>query len=1233
MFRFTFFIFYLFMSLNIYANYNWPRYPTDSEIEKAVSDYLNKENRKTNRVGYDYHIVKYHDKELAKSQTTEWGMHSRALLVIEEVYEEFGRRFSRLNTYTLTHGRFETSWNVYTDDARFQFSQTTIFDNNSPYYLKSYTSLNELHRDILNYINSKDHLELGFANRSQSQSSSTPTDNQTTDNTDDFSISDDDDDDIPWTLVVGGLTAAGVAAIVSRLRKKRKQKNQKKENKDDKDKDKEEDAHYVLQINQEEFKLDIGQQQTLDIQVWKITEKGKTAADASINLRNPHNQLKITAQTTSSSMKASLLLEELPPELVFQLTVSATADGKTYEKNIGIQCGGQYRVVATTEPHNKRVLRPDAFQIIKVYPKVINKDGKEVPELTEQLVFHPRSEWMDLSEPFWEQDRLAIFVGAANPYPGYSGSAMPSEMVLSMYLDKETSNVQAQALNLSIQLIECELHLSIRDYSFSTAKEKQEVEFDVHVTNAIDDKPWNFSARYLRAKSSTSPLSEINITHISESHVKVKLTGPLELPEGNDRYIEKDLHIYAAQGEEKPLEDKLQIFVFRSGLVIQHGLDRNGELSFVADGPYERNVDFSLTVTDSQTGEVKATTQGLDQLTFELHNAIPEMQNLASVLKPKFTFVKVYGVNSPLGRYLFSTEEEIPGFGNHHMLEYIVRAPIPEGENPEAFEQVIQLKVITYGIGENNPEWVEACRQVELILENHVPRNSNAYGRLWDLYENRKYILGAEGLIEMRNQIWGIAQNLILAEGAKGYESMERWANAITITLEWTEWAGDIAFKALMAFKAPHLSMPVGIGKSVFMDALKFYLYESDKPISVFFQRQLSGVWDLLIGATKGRIISVKTIQDVLGVNKAVAYGAYIAMNFAYNLLVNKMTVWDAAKATIRQVSEEMLINFLVGKLKEEAMGHNRKVVEVHEALEEVVKEIEGEVEGQESLNQKKLLQIMRDEQLTRTIKDHGPPWLKKIYNDSKQKIYDRHDSMLKSEVARKYHIKESDLYVDDFRTPGSDPNNVNTDRDYRLMRKMKASDGTVYGIEISTSNWKSMSESIFSTITKKPAGSITDYEWANAHKQTPTDRFHAEASVDFSDQVFENGRWTQGKCNIQRVLDGKTMLIDPKGLGKMYENKVAHETNPSEKFAQAKKGVTTFKKVRVQYSKKGLPLDKMPREFLEAMHIVEKAPTNVTATPEVINEINQKLNNLGYNGIEGVIQEVSNSLGKLPSS
>lgn len=1197
---------------DIYAPLYWNRLPSDAEIDAAIQELINKQFGDISVNGtvvderrYDVsNIIKYHNKDLAGQR--EPGSISHASI------------------YLATYGTFATAIEYYIltqdhEQDKFQFIKT--FMSYKP------TSLEEAYSNGINEITSSPSTALGFAPPLEGSSSEGISDiegNQSS-------------EEIPWEVLVGIIGGGGLIAVARKLFKKKpgqKQNNKTKKEKEKKEKkeEEEEQVKYILNLNKEKFNLTIGKPDILEAVVYKITPKTQQKYPAQIQLLNPEKALRISPSQAQGSFSAQMLLQGTPNSASFNITVQAVADGHQFQKNIQIQAEGKKQLTVDTLPDNKRSLRPDTYQVIEVRARILDENDKSIPELTEQIIFKPQSDWIDLSEPIIEAEYIALNMGCTSPNPDNKTANMPSSVKLMLQMDDVPEGEAPLMHDLEIALLDCKLETEIDEATFPVSDDMSEITFDVWINDAGDEKGWKFSGEYRHGSEPCEPVTNIDIQPKSDLKASVTLTGPLMKLKEGESVISETLVISAAQGDEKPLERHLNIMVMQEGLIIKDGVTKQNEINILASKPFEENIDFALYRFDKQSNQVLVDKKGLADIQFELLNEEAEIINIASVLQPEFTFDGLV-TNIPLGRYHFTTKEEIPGTGDVYVLNYLVKAPSVDTDRPEYFEKNLTLKVKTYGIGEEFPDWVKAYEECKYIIENYVPIG-DARNKLRDLLELRKMTLGAEGLTELRNRIWKVAFNLILAEGAEGYKSEEAWANAITVTLEWTEWAGDLAFSALTSFYLKGLgATAAGMIKAKMIEALNFYIYEPEQGWDVFASRQLDTIMPLLMNMAKGRVLSIENIELVVKDNRVLAWTIFISCEFLYNLYQTKSVV-EAAKITGRQIAEDLIVQKLTGMLHREALKRNYEVITPDEVLSDMMKNVKT-VDGQEVIDQDKLLEIMRDPAKVRTIQNYGTKEMKDVFNRSRNKIYTEHDARLKEYISNEYKLNPNDIKIDDFRTPGKEGSSVNTDRDYRVLRKVKSADGTEKWIELQRTNWLNESYKIFGEVTGKPNG-MSDTEWAEAHQQRGTDRFDAEAGKDYSDHVFnpETGEIDIKESNITKVKHGETTLYDAQETGKMYQNKVENAMksgNESEAFAQAKKAVGTLKGVRSGY-KDGMNLDikDLPRDLNKAMDVISKAKVDVNASGAHLESLNNELKSLGYSDVTDVSKDISKAFNDL---
>jgi hypothetical protein len=236
---------------------------------------------------------------------------------------------------------------------------------------------------------------------------------------------------------------------------------------------------------------------------------------------------------------------------------------------------------------------------------------------------------------------------------------------------------------------------------------------------------------------------------------------------------------------------------------------------------------------------------------------------------------------------------------------------------------------------------------------------------------------------------------------------------------------------------------------------------------------------------------------------------------------------------------------------------------------------------------------IMRDPDAARELKKNDPKaW--QAYDNARKKVYGKHDAELQGWIEK--NVPEAKGQKVEVRTVGT-PDGV--DRDYRagIVRKDPVTGKEVF-VEIPKEKWAGKSQEIFSEVTggpKDPAGAA---EWARGRQQLATDGYHAEASVDMADQGWvdnpQTGRRerTQVTSNYELTKKGKSTLMDPDGLGKTYETKVANsylDGNQLDGYRQAEKAAHSLIEVKSGYAAQDYKVGKTPPEITKGMQIIEK--------------------------------------------
>jgi ATP-dependent exoDNAse (exonuclease V) beta subunit len=236
--------------------------------------------------------------------------------------------------------------------------------------------------------------------------------------------------------------------------------------------------------------------------------------------------------------------------------------------------------------------------------------------------------------------------------------------------------------------------------------------------------------------------------------------------------------------------------------------------------------------------------------------------------------------------------------------------------------------------------------------------------------------------------------------------------------------------------------------------------------------------------------------------------------------------------------------------------------------------------------------------------------------------------------------MKNRMVKVMEFRTPGQDGTSINTDRDYRVCYYggLDRGTGKERWIEVDRRQWEDHSYQTFARLTGGPADSPEAAKhWAEQHQQLGTDKAHAEASPDFTDQAriwnpqsqkFEN---VQIIPNILRVKAGQpgARLKDPQALGQMYQLKVADAKFKPEAFVQAQKAVKELDAIREGYAKQNLKVGNLPPAVQNGMNAVIEVNQRLAADPnrrdpKAVSDAEKTLHDYGFQSLGDFMNKLS---------
>jgi len=716
------------------------------------------------------------------------------------------------------------------------------------------------------------------------------------------------DTNIPWDVVIGAIIGAGVIAAI------RKKLNAKKGKKKKGDKDKKEPADYILQLNQNTFNLNLNEPQNLVVKVWKVTEKGKHLTNASIRVTTSDKALKIMPFSNIGTLDSQLTLKDNPTNNPFNITITATSEGHSFQKTVKISTGAEKQIIVKTNPNNTHSLRPNLDILLTCYAKVVDENGKTLSKETKNIKFKPQSNWIDLSDPVMDGEWIAINMGASDPNANAPVSHPPKSVVLSMIMDAVEENEQILQNDLEIQLLDCKIDTNIDTIALPVSDEQTEVTFIAYIEDCDGSIPWQFEALYLTDDDKPDkPLSTIELEQLSDIKAQITVTGPILKPKEGEKYLRKKLVIKAQQKEEKALERHVFVTVSKEGLYLERGATKNDTIKFTAKGEYTHELEFGLYVYDEETNDIIVDKLGLQNLDFELIDKDKKLKNINSVLKPEVSFDD-YVNTTPHARYILEVANKFPGFGDYYNLHYRVKVLIAKYDNSLEFEKIITLKVQDYGIGEGFPDWQKAYDECKYTILEYVP-DSDKQRQLLDMLEKHKFQFDIEGMVAFRKMIWKTARNLMLNK-RDGYLALANWYDAIIDTLDWVVWMGDIAFQVVLAtYTGAGVALAASAFKETFLTGVRLAI--EGKSVDDFVKEEIGAIKEMIYSTAKGRLINTQTIEKFYKGNKVKVWAIYAVATF-YMQYHRSGSIPQAAKDTARQLRDEAIIRFLHGKVMEE---------------------------------------------------------------------------------------------------------------------------------------------------------------------------------------------------------------------------------------------------------------------------------------------------------------------------
>jgi hypothetical protein len=707
----------------------------------------------------------------------------------------------------------------------------------------------------------------------------------------------------------------------------------------------------------------------------------------------------------------------------------------------------------------------------------------------------------------------------------------------------------------------------------------------------------------------------------------------------------------------------------------------DGSYHVVADGNRDpKTMYFRALVLDPATGSLVLAPDLLARLDIEpLAAPGGQERNIFEFAGVDLAFAGLTVETPQQGRFELHAERDVPGENPGEAFPVRVRAFIP-GADPDRFSVEFSLGLVL----SDSPTPADVVdlerRRAQRVIDSLAPPALRP--RLQTLLDDHGDRLGPEGMAELRRRIWREAADAVLAEGAAALESA-RFNDRIVYWLDnWVIWAGDLAFGALVgSYFGPYQAIAVTTAKPMLLSAITALVY--GRSPGEWLSEQ---IWSLLY-IFEGRVMDVDRYEKLTGLSRGKCWALFCCYHFFKSLYQQKeKSIVQAVKDTAWQVSDAVIAEWLGRQVKAEMQ--RRGIVElpagtppddeaarradeeearrasededgtrrgsVDEAarpgpdiapefdapdpvdragkMAEAIKEraAPGE-DGRPRVDADTMEKIMRDADGARELKARDPKaW--EAYDNARQDLYAAHDAELRSWIAE--NVPDAAGRHVEVRTVGT-PNGV--DRDYRAgIVHTDPVTGRETFIEIPSAKWAGESQRIFSGMTGGPGDAPGAAEHARSHQQLQTDYGHSEAGVDLADQGRvldpQTGRWEQAQItpNIELVKHGESTLIDPEGVGRTYETKVAnsyHTGAVRDAYQQAGKAAHTLTEVRSGYMAQDYKLASTPDGIAEGMRIIDRVTSGEIKPAE--GDAALRAANLG-DGLPDFMERLSGQFAKL---
>jgi hypothetical protein len=574
------------------------------------------------------------------------------------------------------------------------------------------------------------------------------------------------------------------------------------------------------------------------------------------------------------------------------------------------------------EPGPKENFQADGKDGIWVRARVNPKDASDAAAAnaaTAGITFTAEgadSGWVDLNyKPEVRDGWMVTQVQASNPDAARKGYVKPpANVTVTAHAQKSGSDI-AQSLDIPVTP-DAEIDAKPDIVEF-TSGSGDSAKVAVGIDNAGSEK-WEFKADY---DKDSRKVAAADVKAVDGKSATITLTEAGLDPQHDGSNTEQAvLKITAEQKGRATVERDIKVNVAQEGLFVSMtGRDPEKNIFLLngdGKGHAPTEIDVRVYAKDPKAKKIvnlTAKEETLKQLTLtplDIKGSVAS--NVMEVGGFKGDFPRIRKVSDPAAVLSLTLPKEVPADGRIVPCDFRITYT---GGDGASFSSIVTIGVATTSDGPGGTNWQVELDRCQEVITKFVP--ATYYPKMQAMLDRQKMTLGAEGLAELRRKIWNAAAELTLGEGGQGYASEAAWAGAITDVLEWSQWAGDMAFNAVIGtWTGPYGAAGAGMLKGALISAIN--AYQAGETADAWLWENLGTI----PGMIEGQVIDPAKFQEWGIESKAKAWALYVSYHFLKNLH-DGQTLVEALKNTAKEAGG----NVLGAWLGEEVKAHGNSSV------------------------------------------------------------------------------------------------------------------------------------------------------------------------------------------------------------------------------------------------------------------------------------------------------------------